>query len=369
MEMGASNRGGGGHGPVAGAEEPVGAAEVRAIDLTVEVRELAAGDVDAAVALWRESRVPYPLTAPALSRALRRSDDPPEGWIAWARRGGRDVGVILAQPGWRMLTAHVALFLVHPAHRRQGVGRALWVGMTEHLAGSSHRRLGVGRRWPALLPGPPLQSGNLRRFLAGVGYRELAVVHDLGRSLEGFTPSDRARALSERCVRLRPDESLRAEGLCRNIFRDAQMQVDVRTIFHTPGAILLGYRDGDRVMAFAGLHPPRGGVSMAAPFAPPGVWGVHPWIVDRSWSAQGFALTFLEVAILTAQREGAVGIEAPGCHLPSAWEAFGLQPLRSYAVLNSLPPVANRFGRLYADHRATERRMRAWRYGARPNPG
>ncbi|EFG65654.1 acetyltransferase [Streptomyces sp. SPB074] len=106
------------------------------------VRHAVRADIDAVLAFWREAAEGTSISDDRAG-AGRLLDRDPEALLL-AERGGLLVGTVIAGfDGWRCSAYRLA---VHPAHRRQGVARALLAAMEDRFAS-----LG-GRRADAMVP-------------------------------------------------------------------------------------------------------------------------------------------------------------------------------------------------------------------------
>ncbi len=106
----------------------------------MDIRVAQAGDAEAVLAVWAAARSAGADTADRHDDFVRLIERSPDGVLV-AEAGGRIVGAVIAVwDGWRGAIARLAVL---PAHRRQGIGRALVDAGEQSLRAKGARRVNV----------------------------------------------------------------------------------------------------------------------------------------------------------------------------------------------------------------------------------
>ena len=158
---------------------------------------------EAVFALWREALGDaYPVAERVFIQNVYGNPYYEAGDGLVAVRRGRMAGFALAKLDRSMPPRRegaVGIVLVHPAHRRRGLGRRLALAEIERLRSLGVEGVGAGS--PALYrfwPGVPADLEAGRLFFESLGFPLRRGIFDLVRSLADYEPPDRVRRDLER---------------------------------------------------------------------------------------------------------------------------------------------------------------------------
>ncbi|MBV8218479.1 MAG: GNAT family N-acetyltransferase [Solirubrobacterales bacterium] len=103
------------------------------------VRRGEVDDAPAVLELWSLARSEHAITADRAGDIERLISETPSALFVAESDGGEIVGALLA--GWDGWRGNIYRLAVHPAHRRDGIGRQLLAAGEEHLRGLGARRV------------------------------------------------------------------------------------------------------------------------------------------------------------------------------------------------------------------------------------
>jgi GNAT superfamily N-acetyltransferase len=236
---------------------------------------------------------------------------------------------------------YINSLIVHPDHRRQGIGTALFQAAVDVLSQHAPARIHIGRDTFHFFPGVPEEIPEAVPFFAAMGAAIAANREtDLVAALADYDLPAEVKATIERepvAIRpCRPDEvSLLADHLRRDF--PGRWQYEFAKFIYDGGdpADYMIVREGDRVIGFCHMYTPEsvwtGPSTYWSPLYPRDRFGGYgPLGVTREARGRGLGLAVTAAAVLELKRRGITRAGVDWTGLVDFYGRLGFTPWKRY---------------------------------------
>lgn len=283
--------------------------------------------------LWRQNIEGDPSWSADDALVLRLPDASVAGFVVTRRFRQAERYPALAplrHLGW------ITALAVDPPCAGRGFGTQLLAAAEDHLRRGGATRCDIGGSLGHLLPGPPADDRRARRFWQRHGYAPDRLVHDLRRSLAGWTPPALPPAAG---WRIAPGEPHQRDALLT--FLDATFPG--RWHYHIADSLARGAPMSDLTLLLApddavsgfvatwhGQSPLLGPATNWFPALGPRYGGIGPLGIATAARGQGLGLALVAAAVAQLHARGVTDCAIDWTNLTEFYARLGFVPWRSY---------------------------------------
>ncbi len=240
---------------------------------------------------------------------------------------------VLAQPtGW------IDLVVVHPAHQRQGIGRALLTWAERWLLDQKCEKLQIGANQRIFVPGVPTVLGTTG-FFQQHGYGNDQIVWDVAANLAGYQTPETVREIPGVVRPAQPGDEAALDTFLAREF-PAKWRFNFQEFCRTPNYRISDYMllwtergvDGFCCLTFEDSQQP---IERYYPYSLPRPWGQLGSVgVSEDCRGRGYGAALLDAGLRRLHNNGVNGCVIDWTTIVDFYGKFGFQLYREYVQLS-----------------------------------